>query len=475
MITQETIDKLVLPNHIASTRLLLKHDLKKFIKVFHFHLTKQQFIFKPFHDEIIKELQDLVFGNQEKQHLMINLPPRYGKSIICQYLAAWGYAINKNCNNIYTSYSDTLVLTFSNKIKSIIESDLFKQLFNRYISKSESGKRNWSIVDGGNFYACSMGGSVTGFGCGHSSEDFAGFLFIDDSIKPEDAKSDVMRKKAISYVTETLMSRLNNPKKTPIIIIAQRLHMDDPCGYIIENFADQFKVVRIPAINEETKEVIWEEKMDYKDLLKIKTLNPFYFYSQYQQQPIIAGGTILKKDWFKYYEELPEFYKIYQSWDTAFKSGESNDYSVGTTWGIKKTQFGEEYYLINMFRDKLEYPQLKAKIIELNNKYKPNEILIEDKASGQSILQELRQSRLNKLKAIKVDKDKESRVHSITALFESGSVYFDKKANYLNDLVGELISFPSGKHDDTVDSISQFLNYMNKPRASLYIGGVKIS
>ena len=236
------------------------------------------------------------------------------------------------------------------------------------------------------------------------------------------------------------------------------------CGFIEDNYKEDFKILKIPALNEDTNKTIWPEKHTSKDLLKIKNLNPFYFYSQYQQEPIIAGGTILRQAWLKYFESLPEFYKIIQSWDTAFKTGEHNDYSVGTTWGIKKSQFADDYYLINMFRGKLEYPQLKAKIIELNNQYNPSEILVEDKASGQSILQELKQSGLGKLKPVKVDKDKESRVHSITALFESGRVYFDKNANYLSDLIGELISFPNGSHDDIVDSISQALNYLNRPK-----------
>lgn len=469
MITQEIIDELLLPKNIASTRLLLKHDLKHFIKVFHSALTKQNFIFKDFHNEIVSNLQDLVFGKAEKQHLMINISPRYGKSAICQYLCAWGYTINKDSNNIYTSYSDNLVLNFSDKIRSIVNSPEYQKLFNRKISKSEESKRRWTIENGGSFYAVSMGGAVTGAGAGVLQDCFGGVLVVDDASKPEDAKSEVMRNKAISYFQETLMNRLNNPKKTPIIIIAQRLHQDDICGFVERNYKDDFKILKIPALNEDTNQVIWEEKHTAEDLQKIKKLNPFYFYSQYQQEPIVAGGTILKKEWFKYYKEQPEFYKIYQSWDTAFKTGENNDYSVGTTWGLKKTQFGDDYYLLNMFRGKLEYPQLKTKILELNNQYQPSEILIEDKASGQSILQDLKQSGLGKLKPIKVDKDKESRVHAITSMFESGRVYFDENASYLNDLVGELISFPSGKHDDTVDSVSQFLSYMIKPKKKIII------
>jgi predicted phage terminase large subunit-like protein len=309
-----------------------------------------------------------------------------------------------------------------------------------------------------------MGGAVTGAGAGVLQDCFGGFLVVDDASKPEDAKSEVMRNKVISYFDETLMNRLNNPQKTIIVVIAQRLNQLDICGHIERSYPEKFKILRFKTLDEDKNISIWPEKHPVKDLLKIKNLNPFYFYSQYQQEPIIAGGTILRQAWMKYFESLPEFYKIIQSWDTAFKTGEHNDYSVGTTWGVKNTQFGDDYYLINMFRGKLEYPQLKAKIIELNDQYSPSEILVEDKASGQSILQELKQSGLGKLKPVKVDKDKESRVHSITALFESGRVYFDKNANYLSDLIGELISFPNGSHDDAVDSISQALNYLNRPK-----------
>jgi len=464
MITQEIIDELLLPENITSTRLLLKHNLKYFIKVFHFVLTKQNFIFKDFHNEIVSNLQDLVFGKAEKQHLMINISPRFGKSAICQYLCAWGYSINKDSNNIYTSYSDNLVLNFSDKIRSIVNSPEYQRLFNRKISKSEESKRRWTIENGGSFYAVSMGGAVTGAGAGVLQDCFGGCLVVDDASKPEDAKSEVMRNKVISYFDETLMNRLNNPQKTIIVVIAQRLNQLDICGHIERSYPEKFKILRFKTLDEDKNISIWPEKHPVKDLLKIKNLNPFYFYSQYQQEPIIAGGTILRQAWMKYFESLPEFYKIIQSWDTAFKTGEHNDYSVGTTWGVKNTQFGDDYYLINMFRGKLEYPQLKAKIIELNDQYSPSEILVEDKASGQSILQELKQSGLGKLKPVKVDKDKESRVHSITALFESGRVYFDKNANYLSDLIGELISFPNGSHDDAVDSISQALNYLNRPK-----------
>jgi hypothetical protein len=281
-INKQTIDLLLSYENINTSRLLLKRSLKHFIAVFHFYLTGKQFIFKKFHKEIIKELELVVFGEAEKKNLIINIVPRFGKSAIAQYFTAWSFALNLSSNFIYTSYSDNLVLSFSDKIKDIIESDLFKKLYNLSLSDSESSKRKWSIDGGGGLYASSQGGSITGFGSGVISDEYGGALIIDDVIKPEDAKSEVMRQKAISYFNETLSNRLNNPKKTPIIIIMQRLHLDDLCGYLTREDKDNWKVLCYPAYNEETKESIWEEKYNSEFFEKLKRQNPFYYYSQFR-------------------------------------------------------------------------------------------------------------------------------------------------------------------------------------------------
>lgn len=171
------------------------------------------------------------------------------------------------------------------------------------------------------------------------------------------------------------------------------------------------------------------------------------------------NAGIIKREWWRYYnpEELLTkrvFGKI-QSWDTAFKNKDTNDFSVCTTWVLAH----DGYYLTDVWKGRVEFPELKRKCVELNEIHKPNEILIEDKASGQSLIQELQRETNLPIKAIKVDTDKAARVHAVTPLIEAGKVYLPNGVNWLNDFINECEDFPDGEYDDTVDSVSQFLNY----------------
>ena len=165
-----------------------------------------------------------------------------------------------------------------------------------------------------------------------------------------------------------------------------------------------------------------------------------------------------------YYDNLPQFDTVIQSWDTAFKANTQSDYSCCTTWGEKKTQFGSHYYLIDVWRGRVEYPQLKAKFIDLQNRFNPYIILVEDKASGQSLLQDLKQAGNNKLRAVKVDTDKISRATAPSAMFESGCVFLPRESNWLSEFIDEMLTFPNCDHDDQVDSMNQALNHFNKPK-----------
>jgi len=174
----------------------------------------------------------------------------------------------------------------------------------------------------------------------------------------------------------------------------------------------------------------------------------------------VNEDAIIKSAWWKYYEG--EVYRsekilgVYQSWDTAFKKSEENDYSVCTTWIVTQNK----YYLVNVFRARLEFPEIKRIAIELAEKYKPNEILIEDKASGISLIQELRNETRLPIKSIKVDRDKIARTNSVTPIIESGNVYINEKAEWKKVFTDECEQFPNGQFDDQVDSITQFLNYI---------------
>lgn len=177
------------------------------------------------------------------------------------------------------------------------------------------------------------------------------------------------------------------------------------------------------------------------------------------------SSGIIKNSWWKFFENENDIYrqqvfKKVQSWDTAFKKNQENDYSVCTTWVYTNAGF----YLIDVWRGRVEFPELKRKVVELAKLHSVNEILIEDKASGQSLIQELQRNTVLPIKPIKVENDKIARVHSVTPLIESGKVYLPKDAHWLKGFLDEMEEFPNGEFDDTVDSVSQFLNAMKVTR-----------
>ena len=171
------------------------------------------------------------------------------------------------------------------------------------------------------------------------------------------------------------------------------------------------------------------------------------------------SSGIIKNSWWRYYENESDIYKQrvfkkVQSWDTAFKKNQENDYSVCTTWLTAE----DGYYLIDVWRGRVEFPELKRKVVELATLHNVNEILIEDKASGQSLIQELQRNTALPIRPVKVEADKIARVHSVTPLIEAGKIYLPKDAHWLKQFLDECEDFPNGEFDDVVDSVSQFLN-----------------
>lgn len=180
--------------------------------------------------------------------------------------------------------------------------------------------------------------------------------------------------------------------------------------------------------------------------------------SLYQQRPAAAEGAIFKREWWRYFREheRPVVRRIVQSWDPAFKTGAENDFSVCTTWGMGDNG----YYLLGCWRDRVEFPELKRRIICLAELWNPNQILVEDSASGQCLIQELRYASALPIIPIKVDKDKRARAEAITPLIEAGKVFVPESAPWLNDYIDELAAFPTGAHDDAVDATTQALSYL---------------
>jgi len=206
-----------------------------------------------------------------------------------------------------------------------------------------------------------------------------------------------------------------------------------------------------------SKIALWPERYPLEVLENIRSsIGSRAFESLYQGNPTVAEGQIIKREWWRYFREPPQFARIIHSWDTAFKDKTQNDYSVCTVWG--ETQNG--YYLLDVWRAKVEFPELKRVAMALDARDKPSAVLVEDKASGQSLIQELQRDTKIPVIPFKVDSDKVARVYAITPLIEAGRVFLPENAPWLFDYIEELSAFPNATHDDQVDSTTQVLSFM---------------
>lgn len=449
---------------------LLRNDFVTFIERSFYEINPQTELKMAHYIELIASmLEDCRTGKIKR--LIINIPPRYLKSH-CASIAfvAWLLGHNPATQTICVSYGQALAEKMARDCRTVMNSSWYKKTFRTRLSLEKQAVNDFFTTDTGFRMATSVGGVLTGRG--------ANFIIIDDPMKPEDALSETQRKQVNDWFDGTLLSRLNDKANGCIIIIMQRLHQDDLVGHVLEKHG-HWEVLNLPAIAEADETFVINGALGQKlftrkegDVLHIERdslsmfastrqrMGDYHFSSQYQQNPIPMGGAMVKDKWIMYYDEtmpMHEFNETLQSWDTANKSGELNDYSVCTTWGRKN----KRYYLLNVFRKRLNYPELKRAVKEMYEQYKPGKVLIEDKASGTQLIQDLQSDGLYQVKAYEPPKgtDKIMRLHAVTALFENGLVYLPRQAPWLADYLHELNSFPGSKFDDQVDSTTQALEH----------------
>lgn len=388
------------------------------------------------------------------------MPPRAGKTEIVNTFIEWTITKHPQAKYIMTSYSDTLVSNSSQQIRDMMNSQEHKSMFGVDTKKDTQSKKLWKTNKNGGVYAVSSFGQITGHGAGlKSSDDWGGCIIVDDPLKPDDANSLLKLEKVKEWYETTLSNRVNNPN-VPIIIIMQRLHTDDLVGCIEQNlFKDlkEWEFLRVKAFDEDDKISFWEEFYPTERLLQMRDSNKSYFYSQFQQEPVIKGGNLMKYDWFKWWTVLPNLTHLIITVDTAQKTKEVNDYTVMQCWGVSKSN---DIYLLDMIRDKFEAPQLRQTAKTFYNKwdnYKQDnrkvslrKFYIEDKSSGSSLIQDLKQDKL-KIGAIQRNTDKISRVMDFSPHIEAGRVYLNENINDIQELINESLAFPNGKHDDAID------------------------
>ena len=445
------------------------------------------FTVDPIHPDLFEYCQKVY--NLEVLRLNLNLPPRSAKSTLMAYLLVFAITNNPKCNIIYTSYSQALLGDISTRVMNILESPIYKAMYphkaiiqsemtspvddfwNEYRLKETEGKSNIYTTKriqtyaGGVCLFASIGSQITGYGCGiRNGKGFTGMLVIDDANKPADMRSQIMREKVLRYYEETLLSRLNN-SNVPIVNVQQRLHVEDLSGLLIKKY--NFVTLRKPLLDENG---ICQIPTQYTaERIKELQVNNYMFETQYQQNAIILGGQVIKRDYFQYYPTAKTYnYKrILIAADTAMKTKEYNDYSVFIAGGVTTEN---KLHVLDLVRGKWEAPELEKQAVIFWNKFKRdtktglccNGMYIEDKASGTGLIQGLKAKYGIPVFGVKADTDKLTKVENVLPYIEAGNVLLPESENYafVPELLNECEAFSrdmSHIHDDQVDSLAYLI------------------
>jgi len=401
------------------------------------------------------------------KRLIVNIPPRHLKShTISIAFVAWLLGRDPAKQILAISYAQDLSDKLARDCRALMTSAFYQSTFETRLSPDRNAVAEFETTKGGYRLSTSVGGVVTGRG--------ADVIIVDDAMKADDALSDVRRAAVNAWYDNTLRSRLNRQGEGAIVVVMQRLHADDLVAHLQET--ESWEVLSFPAIAEKDEhyeidtpyghrtidrrpgEILHPALVTASELDNLRrTMTEYNFAAQYQQNPQPPSGLIVKRNWLRFYgeREKPEnFQQRVQSWDTANKVTELADFSVCTTWGLK----GQHMYLLDVCRRKMEFPELKRTVRDLANLWKADVVLIEDKASGTQLIQELRADNFTITQAAPVtDGDKVMRLRAQTAKIEGGFVLFPEKAHWLDAYLLELTTFPNSKHDDQVDSTANAL------------------
>jgi len=456
-----------------------EQDLLFFTRYFFKQNKGRKFVVNSHHIEIARAMQMALEGKIPR--LIINIPPRYGKTELAVINAvAWCLAKNPSAEFMHLSYGDDLVTKNSSAAKELFLSEAYQELWPMELKADTQGKKRWFNKSGGGMYAAPAGGVLTGMGAGKIEfEPHCGAIIIDDPIKPADSWSIPERRKVNDRYMSTISNRINS-EEVPIILIMQRLHEDDLSGFLLNGGSGEaWHHLKIPAIDQ-SGQALWPFKQTIEVLRGKEAANAYEFSGQYMQSPSPIGGGEFKKEHLQYYDNYdPEFtcagMNLYILYDPANQKKASSDYTAMVVWGLATDN---NYYVLDIVRDKLNPTERINKLIDLHKKWnkksgKPPKVGVEQYGmmTDEYYLKKA-QTKLNyrfpvislggKLK-------KEDRIRRLIPFWESGRIYLPRKILYtnvqgeMNELVQQLVGeelcvFPVGRHDDMIDAMARVVD-----------------
>ena len=458
---QEDLSAQVKAEQELAKRILARKRLLPFVERFN-----PDYLAGWVHKDICQRLEKFSeqVANKESPRLMLFMPPRHGKSTLASVaFPAWHLGRHPNHEFISCSYSGSLAMNFSRKVRQLLREPVYKNVFEKArLDKDSQSIESWQTTQGGGYVAAGVGGGITGKG--------AHVMVIDDPVKNrEDAESDNNRDATWDWYTSTAYTRLS--PGGGILVILTRWHDDDLAGRLLkqaEEGADQWEVIKYPAIAEVDEtfrkygESLHPERYNVDALEQIrKAIGPRDWSALYQQNPVSDEGDYFSRDMIRYYEDEDIEYaqlNYYCAWDLAIGQRDRNDYSVGIVVGVDEY---DNLFVVDVVRGKYDGFELVEQILDLYETWRPGIVGIErghiEMALGPFLQKRTRERGLSEayFKDLKVGRrDKEARARAIQGRMQQGMVYFPKDAVWTGTMVAELLRFPNGAHDDQVDALA---------------------
>jgi predicted phage terminase large subunit-like protein len=416
-------------------------------------------IFGAHHTKMADAFNRLADGTLKR--LIVNMPPRHTKSEFSSYLLpAFIMGRKPKTKIIQATHTGELAVRFGRKVRNLMDTEEYKQVFSDVALRADSkAAGRWDTDHGGEYFAVGVGGAMTGRG--------ADLLIIDDPHSEQDALSELAMENAWDWYTSGPRQRLQ--PGGAIVIVMTRWNTKDLTAKLVKaqssHKADRWEIIEFPAVLP-SGNPLWPGFWKLEELLAVKaSLSPQKWQAQWQQQPTNDEGAILKRDWWQVWpsDEAPPVEYIIQSYDTAYSKKETADYSVITTWGVfyPDQDSGPNIILLDVTRGRWDFPELKRIAKDQYDQWQPDNVLIEAKATGITLQQELRRMGIPVTMyspgGRRSGQDKVSRAHSVAPILEAGMVWAPD-TDWAEELVEECAAFPNGDNDDMVDSTTQALN-----------------